>query len=130
MAQPFRLSIDEINYLVVGILVTAAAFTAFSRVLELMNIVFYIGVATLVLGTREFGQRTIARWMDANVDLNLSMKGSMTTVFGAFLAVLTDLPIVLLFPVTNSFSVESYEHWGKSVDAMWLKREAWITYGE
>jgi len=46
MAQPFRLSIDEINYLVVGILVTAAAFTAFSRVLELMNIVFYIGVAT------------------------------------------------------------------------------------
>jgi len=67
--------------------------------------------------------------MDANVDLNLSMKGSMTTVFGAFLAVLTDLPIVLLFPVTNSFSVESYEHWGKSVDAMWLKREAWITYG-
>ena len=129
MAQPFRLSIDEINYLVVGILVTAAAFTAFSRVLELMNIVFYIGVATLVLGTREFGQRTIARWMDANVDLNLSMKGSMTTVFGAFLAVLTDLPIVLLFPVTNSFSVESYKHWGKSVDAMWLKREAWITYG-
>lgn len=129
MAEPFRLSIDEINYLVVAILVTAAAFTAFSGVLELQNAVFYIGIAAAVLGVREFGQRTIAQWMEAEVDLNLSMQGSMTMIFGAFLAVITDLPIIMLFPVSNSFSVESYEHWGKGVDSMWLKREAWLTYG-
>jgi len=129
MAEPFRLSIDEINYLVVAILVTAAAFTAFSGALELQNAVFYIGVAAAVLGVREFGQRTIAQWMEAEVDLNLSMQGSIMMIFGAFLAVITDLPIIMLFPVSNSFSVESYEHWGKGVDSMWLKREAWLTYG-
>lgn len=129
MAEPYRLSVDEINYLVVAILVSAAAFTAFSGVIELSNSVFYIGVAAVVLGVREFGQRTIAQWMEAEVDLSLSMEGSIVTVFGAFLAVLTDLPIIMLFPVSNSFSVESYEHWGKGVDAMWLKREAWLTYG-
>jgi len=129
MAESFRLSIDEINYLVVAILVTAAAFTAFSGVLELQNAVFYLGVAAAVLGIREFGQRTVAQWMEASVDLSLSLKGSMMTVFGAFLAVLTDLPIIILFPVANSFSVESYKQWGKDVDAMWLKREAWLTYG-
>lgn len=129
MAEPFKLSVDEINYLVVAILVTAAAFTAFSGVLELQNAVFYLGVAAAVLGVREFGQRTIAQWMEADVDLSLSLKGSMMTVFGAFIAVLTDRPIILLFPVSNSFSVESYEQWGKGIDAMWLKREAWLTYG-
>lgn len=129
MAEPFKLSVDEINYLTVAILVTAAAFTAFSRVLSIDNVVFYLGVAAAVLGVREFGQRTIAQWMEANVDLNLSLKGSMMTVFGAFLAILTELPIIILFPVANSFSVESYEQWGKGVDAMWLKREAWLTYG-
>lgn len=129
MAEPFRLSIDEINYLVVAILVTAAAFTAFSGVLKLQNAIFYIGVAAAVLGLREFGQRAVAQWMEAEVDLSLSLQGSMMTIFGAFLAVLTDRPIIMLFPVSNSFSVESYEHWGKGVDSMWLKREAWLTYG-
>jgi len=125
----FHFSIDEINNLVVAILVTAAAFTAFSRVLELQNAAFYLGIATLVLGAREFGQRTIAQWMEAQVDLNMSVQGAMLTVFGAILAVITNLPIIILFPISNSFSVESYEHWGKGIDAMWLKREAWITYG-
>lgn len=129
MAEPFRLSIDEINYFIVAVLVTAAAFTAFSGILSLENAVFYLGIATAVLGVREFGQRTIAQWMEAEVDLSLSMEGSFLTVLGAFLAIITDLPIIILFPVSNSFSVESYEHWGKGVDAMWLKREAWITYG-
>ncbi|PSH01583.1 MAG: hypothetical protein BRC26_03255 [Nanohaloarchaea archaeon QH_8_44_6] len=42
---------------------------------------------------------------------------------------LTSLPIILLFPIFNSFSVESYEHWGKSIDAMWIKRKYWIVSG-
>ena len=129
MAEPFRLSVDEINYLVVAVLVTAAAFIAFSGALNLENTALYILVAATVLGVREFGQRTIAQWMEADVDLSLSMEGSMVTVVGAFLAVLTNLPIILLFPVTNSFSLKDYEHWGKSIDAMWMKREAWIAYG-
>lgn len=129
MAEPFRFSMDEINNLVVAILTVAAAFTAFSGVLELQNSIFYLGVATLVLGAREFGQRTIAQWMEANVDLNLSMKGSVITILGAAAAIITNLPIIIMVPVANSFSVKSYEHWGKDIDAMWLKREAWITYG-
>ena len=126
---PYHLSIDEINNLVVGILVTAAAFTAFSGVLELENAAFYLGLTALVISFREFGLRTIAHWMDARVDLNLSLEGSMMTVVGAVAAVITGLPIIILFPVSNSFSVKSYEQWGKGVDAMWMKREAWIAYG-
>lgn len=125
----YHLSIDEINYLVVAILVSAAAFIAFSGSLTLENTGFYLAVAALVIGAREFGQRTVAQWMEASVDLSLSMQGSMMTILGTALAVITDLPIIMLFPVTNSFSVESHEHWGKSIDAMWLKREAWIVYG-
>lgn len=42
---------------------------------------------------------------------------------------LTSLPIILLFPLFNDYDVESYEHWAKSIDAMWIKRKFWIASG-
>lgn len=125
----FDFSIDEINYLVAAVVATAAALTAFSGTLSFQNIGFYLLVSTLVLSVREFGQRTIAQWMDAEVKLNLSVEGAGVTVFGAIIAVLTELPFLLLLPVFNTFSIEKYEQWGKSIDSMWSKRMAWITYG-
>lgn len=126
---PFKLSVEELNYLVVATLVTGAAFTAWSGSLNIKSAFFYVGVAFLALALREFGQRTIAHWMEGQVDLSLSVEGSMTTVFGAMLSVITGLPIIATFPVSNSFDLEAYEHWGKSIDGMWLKREVWIVYG-
>lgn len=125
----YRLSIEEINYLVVAALVTAAAFIAFSGELTLGNSAFYVAVSAAILGVRELGQRTIAQWMQAHVDLKLSVQGAALTVIGAIAAVITDLPFLLLFPVANSFSVKRHEHWGKEVDAMWMKRKAYIVYG-
>lgn len=125
----YRLSVDEINYLAVATLVTAAGFTAFSGVLTLKNAAFYLAVSLGVLLSREFGQRTIAQWMDADVTLNLSMEGSSISLVGALTSVITGLPVILLFPVSSSFSIERYEQWGKGVDAMWSKRQAWIANG-
>ena len=125
----FQLSIDEINYLVVAVAVTAAAFIASSGDLTFQNSIFYLGVSAGVLLAREFGQRTIAQWMQANTELELSLEGAVLTVFGGIIAILTNSPFMVLFPISNSFSLESYEHWGKDIDAMWSKREAWIVYG-
>lgn len=121
-----EISIDELNNLVVAGLVVAASFLAFRHSFGLKTIVFYMIVSFLVLGVREFGQRAVAQLMDAQVELELSPEGSVTSIFGAILATVTGLPIILLFPVTNSYDIEKYEQWGKDIDAMWAKREYWL----
>ena len=125
----FHFTVDDLNYFVVAAVVVAAAFVAFSGELTLGNSIFYLAVSTGILAAREFGQRTLAQWMDAEVELDLSLEGASISVLGAMTAVVTGLPFILLFPISNSFSVEKYEQWGKSVDAMWSKREAWIVEG-
>ncbi len=129
MAAPLKPSIEELNYFVIASVVVGAALTAFHGVFEPRVGVFYVFIGALTILLREFGQRMIAQWMDAEVELELSPDGSITTVVGAIISVLTGLPVILLFPVTNRYDVESYEHWGKSIDAMWIKREFWLVSG-
>lgn len=125
----FQPDIEELNYFVVASLVTAAAFTAYTGSLDIRTALFYTGVACLVILTREIGQRTVALLMGADTELNLSVEGSFITILGALIAVLVQLPLLLIFPVTNSFSLKGYEHWGRSVPAMWSKRETQIVSG-
>ncbi len=120
---------EEIQYLVVASLVTGAALTAYSGELELVNGVLWSVASLLVILTRELGQRTLAEWIDAYVDMELSLSGSGTTLLAAIISVMTQLPIILLFPLANSFSGKKYEHWGKSIDAVWMKRQYWIVSG-
>ena len=130
MTRPvYSPSIDELNNFVGATLVTAVAFIAFKDTLTINKALFYVAVAVIVLLSRELGQRLVAHWMEAETELNFSIEGSLTTLFGALMSFLTSLPIILLFPIFNSFSVESYEHWGKSIDAMWIKRKYWIVSG-
>ncbi|PSG99407.1 MAG: hypothetical protein BRC29_04795 [Nanohaloarchaea archaeon SW_7_43_1] len=130
MTRPvYSPSIDELNNFVGTTLVTAVALIAFKDTLNINKALFYVAVAVIVLFSRELGQRLVAHWMEAEIELNFSIEGSLTTLFGALMSFLTSLPIILLFPIFNSFSVESYEHWGKSIDAMWIKRKYWIVSG-
>jgi len=120
---------EELNYLVAAVLATGAAFTAFHGALDISGALFYTFIGLSVILVRELGQRTIAQWMKAETELHLSLEGSILTVLGAAASVLTQLPIILLFPVHNSFSITKYEHWGRQIDAMWSKREYQIVSG-
>lgn len=122
----FKPSIDELNNFVAATAILAVAFITFKDALTLESAALYTGISAAVLLSREIGQRTIAHWMEADVVLNLSTDGSAMTLFGAMMSFMTNLPVILLFPIFNSFDVESYEHWGKSIDAMWMKRRYWI----
>lgn len=125
----FNPSVDDLNSFLAGTLALAAAYIAFYDALSLSSAAFYTGVSGAMLFVREFGQRTIAQWMEAQVDLEISTEGTTTTLFGAVMSFFTGLPVILLFPVFNEHDVESYEHWGKSIDAMWIKRQYWIVSG-
>ena len=114
---------------VVPLLVIAAAFIIYFEGYSLSTGVFLSGVAVLAFTAREIGQRTVAQWMDAYVETKLSREGSVLTLFVSFISVITALPVIWLLPSINSFSQEKHEHWGKSVDAMWSKREHWIALG-
>jgi len=123
MPESFKPDVEEVNYFIAAVLITAAAFTAFSGNLTLRSTGLYLIAATLTLLIREVGQRTVAHLMKAETELHLSLKGSIITLIGSIAAIITQLPVILLFPIYNTYSVTKYEHWGRSIDAMWLKRE-------
>lgn len=127
MTRPvYKPSVDELNNFVAASLVLSVAFMAFKDVFSLGGALTYIAISGLVILSRELGQRTVAHWMEAESELNFSIEGAATTLISAIISFLTQLPVIALFPVFNSHDIESYEHWGKSIDAMWLKRKYWI----
>lgn len=128
-SEPLKPSVDELKYFIAAVIITGAAYTAYTRSYEIGTAGFFLGVAALILFTRELGQRAIAQAMDADVELHISFQGSIITAFGAFITIVTSLPFILLFPVYNTYSTERYEHWGKSIDAIWLKRQFWLASG-
>ncbi|MFB6115113.1 MAG: hypothetical protein ABEK04_02390 [Candidatus Nanohalobium sp.] len=107
--------------------VIGAAFTAFRGRFTFEALSFYVVVGLILVVLREGGQRTVAHWMDSYVDLEISREGALTTLLAAFFSVVSDFNILLLFPVFSEFSGESYEQWGKGVDAMWMKRQYWLS---
>ncbi|MFB6180478.1 MAG: hypothetical protein ABEJ93_01245 [Candidatus Nanohalobium sp.] len=119
---------DFLN-LLLGSAVIGTAFTAFRQTFSFKALSFYVVVGLVVLLLREAGQRAVAHWMDAYVDLKVSSEGVLVTLLAAGISVVGEMNLLLLFPVFNGFSVESHEHWGKSIDAMWMKRQYWIVSG-
>lgn len=122
----FKPSIDEINSFILAVLISSAAFVAFFNSFELIFVLKVVtGVAAALL-THELGQRALAQYMKGYVTLELSVEGGVTTLLGGITAVAVSAPFLLLFPIQNNYSIKRYEHWGKSIDAMWAKRQAWI----
>ena len=128
MRSSIHPTVEEIKNFAAASIVTAAAFTAYKST-GLQQAPYILLLSSLVILSREIGQRMVAHWMDAYIELKLSVEGSATTLFAAFIAIITDISAILLFPLTSSFSGKKYEHWGKSIDAIWAKRQYWLTMG-
>jgi hypothetical protein len=125
----FRPTVDDITAFILSAVLISAAFIAFYENYTLLAAVGTILGSTLLLLAREIGQRTVAQWMDAYVELEISEEGAAITFFGVLVTALTSLPLLLLFPLQSEFSGRKYEQWGKSVDAIWAKRQYWLVTG-
>lgn len=117
---------QEIVNWVIGIAVVASGLVAFFRLIDLRSIVVLAVISAVVFLTRELGQRAAAEWMDAKVETSLSFEGSAISLAMAGLAFVSNLPIIALFPVESRYSGKRYEHWGKSIDVIWMKRQYWL----
>ncbi len=125
MRSPLHPTFEDLQAFAASTLVVTICFWVFKD-FAYTSIPYIMLISGLVILSREIGQRTVAQWMDAYIDLQTTLNGSATSLFGAFLAFITGLPIILLFPLTSSFSGKKYEHWGKSIDAIWAKRQYWL----
>lgn len=128
MRSPLHPTVEDLQAFIGSSLVVAVCFLAYKE-MGLPQIPYVILISGIVVFFREAGQRMVAQWMDAYIDLEFSMEGAGTSLFGALMAYLTGFSIILLFPLTSSFSGRKYEHWGKSVDAIWAKRQYWLAFG-
>ncbi len=125
----FRPSADDIKAFLLSSALISAAFIVFYENYTASAALTTVLGSVMVLLAREIGQRTIAQWMDAYVELEISQEGSVTTVLGIIITALTNLPLLLLFPLQSEFEGHKYEQWGKSVDAIWAKRQYWLVSG-
>lgn len=125
----FRPSADDIQAFLLSSALISAAFIVFYENYTTAAALTTVLGSVMVLLAREIGQRTIAQWMDAYVDLEISQEGAVTTVLGIIITALTNLPLLLLFPLQSEFEGHKYEQWGKSVDAIWAKRQYWLVSG-
>lgn len=117
---------DVINATIAAALI-GIAFTAFRGIFTLESFAFYVIVGLILVILREGGQRTVAQWMDSYVELKISREGSMLTLLAAGFSIVSDFQLVMLFPLFSDFSGKRYEQWGKDVDAMWMKRQYWLS---
>lgn len=125
MRSPLHPTVEDLQAFLGSSAVIAVCFSVFKNFgFQQFPYVFLISAAVVL--SREIGQRMVAQWMDAYIDLEFSMNGSGTSLVAAGFAYLTDISLILLFPLTSGFSGKKYEHWGKSVDAIWAKRQYWL----
>ncbi|MFB6203402.1 MAG: hypothetical protein ABEK01_02820 [Candidatus Nanohaloarchaea archaeon] len=126
MADPLIPDRQDIQDFLLISLVTGSAYATYFRTYSVEPIAVVLGLSAVVVATRELAVRLVAQWMDAYADLQVSVQGSALTIVGAILSILTNIPLILLFPLESSFRIEKYEHWAKDVDAVWAKREFWL----
>lgn len=116
---------DLVN-LGIGLIATTVAFIGLNLDLGFNGVLTAFITAFLAIGMREAGQRTVAHFIVADVDVNLSKPGTGTTFLGAVAGFFASFPFALIFPIYNSYSNKRYESWGKDIDVVWTKRRYWI----
>lgn len=126
VSHPLKPELENLKqYLLISV-VTGVAFTTYFADLTVRNVLIYVLVALLVVGTREAGIRTIVHWMDGYIETTLSTQGTVVTMFGAAISAITTFDFILLFPLFTDLDMEKFEQWGKSIDSMWAKRQFWV----
>lgn len=127
MAETAAPDQDDVINAAIASAIIGVAFTAFRGLFTLEAFAFYVVVGLILVILREGGQRTVAHWMDSYVDLKISREGSMLTLLAAGFSIVSNFQLIMLFPLFSDFSGKSYEQWGKEVDAMWMKRQYWLS---
>ncbi|AOV95108.1 hypothetical protein AQV86_04255 [Nanohaloarchaea archaeon SG9] len=127
MAEEAAIDTSDVKNFLIGSAVTGVAFSAFTGVFTFENLAFYMLAGITVMTLREAGQRTVAHWMESYVNLKVSREGATVTLAAAVFSVVSDFSLLLMFPIYSDFSGERYEQWGKSIDAMWMKRQYWLS---
>jgi hypothetical protein len=122
-----QLSESDIKNIFISGIVVGSAFAAFKQVTNIQTILFLAFFGLITVSSREIGQRMVGQWMDAQVDTELSKNGAITTLVIAMFSYLSSLNLAFIVPIFSDFSGESFEHWGKSIDAIWAKRKYWMT---
>ena len=119
-------TIEDLKNLFLGGLVVGAGFAGFKQFVSIKMLLLSLFLGVLTVSFRELGQRIVGQWMDAQVDSKLSRSGAATTLLIGIFSYFSTLSLVFLTPVYSVFSGESYEHWGKDIDAIWAKRKYWM----
>lgn len=119
----------EIKALLIATFALTAALAAFYQTISITTILTLAVISATTLAVRELGQRIVAQNMQAYVELDTDQEGLSTTFLGAIIAAITGFGILLMFPIESKFSGRKYEHWGKSIDAIWAKRQFWLATG-
>jgi len=119
-------TVEDFKNLFLGSLVVGAGFAGFKQFTSIKMLFLSLLFGILTVSFRELGQRVVGQWMDAQVDSKLSQNGAATTLIIGIFSYFSTLSLVFLTPVYSVFSGESYEHWGKSIDAIWSKRKYWM----
>lgn len=124
--SPFLPGKKEAGNFVVASLVMALAFAGFQGSVSIRSGLFYTGVSSLCLLIRGLGQRIVAAKATGQSYLHLSIPGSVITLGAGLISISTATNLLLLFPIYTTFGGVAHEEWGKSTDAMWMKRQTWI----
>jgi hypothetical protein len=126
MVEPLQPTQEDIKNFLIGGTVVGAAFAAYKQVTEFQTLALFILFGLVTLAFRELGQRIVAQWMDSEVHTELSRGGAATTLVVGIFSYISTFNLAFMVPVFSSFSAPSYEHWGKSIDAIWAKRQYWL----
>lgn len=129
MANAFSTSEEERRAILIAIIVSAFAYQAHSGLVTIGSLHEFIAIGTAAVLVRELGQRTVAEYIDAKVQVELSREGLLATVFGGLTAALSGLPVIILFPLTSRFEAVEYSQWGKSIRGAKMRREFWLASG-
>ncbi|QGA80559.1 hypothetical protein [Candidatus Nanohalobium constans] len=122
----FQFSAEDLRNILISGVVVGAAFAAYKTVTSPIPMLTLLFFGLITVSAREIGQRMVAQSMEAEVSSEVSRSGAVTTLVVAMLSYISSFSLVFLVPVFSSFSVESHQHWGKGIDAIWAKREYWL----
>jgi formate-dependent nitrite reductase membrane component NrfD len=129
MARPLNPSEEDVKNFLLGGLTVGVVFAAYKQVSGFQSFALFLVFGLIALFFREVGQRVIAHWMEAEVDSGFSAEGAVTSILIGAFSYISTFNLVWLTPVFSEFSNKSYEHWGKSIDAIWAKRQYWLVSG-
>ena len=106
--------------------ITAFSLILFQGSFTITNILYGLSTGLLVVFIREAAQQTIAQWMTAYIDINISKQGLTLTLLTGTFSYITQIPFILILPFYNEYEMKAHEKWGITGYAIWAKSEYWF----